>query len=295
MKKRLGFDPAQQDSGGEEEAVAAGRAMRERQRARLEQVPELPDRYDPTSVRPPSPRSDPDAPPSKRRRVRLASTSDAEDTAPTQPDTTPFRLNSDSEAESTPHTYDPITQVVVDMLELEGPRVRRSHPVRPPVKAKKPPVEPSGPSHLGVALAAPTPRLTQRRFSSDDEEFPAPVETFPFGPAQTDQPPPCTLSASEGDETDEWSGPRLGLVRRGRGGGRTVRRHARTRRRLPANPFVEMEAEEGDDEESEAESESPPRCALPTQTLTTSHTSDEDSSDSSDSDDSLISAEDIFE
>ena len=32
--KRLGFDPAQEDSEGEEEAVAAGRAMRERQRAR---------------------------------------------------------------------------------------------------------------------------------------------------------------------------------------------------------------------------------------------------------------------
>ena len=46
MEKRLGFDPAQQDSEGEEEAVAAGRAMRERQRALLTQVPELPDRYD---------------------------------------------------------------------------------------------------------------------------------------------------------------------------------------------------------------------------------------------------------
>ena len=79
VEKRLGFDPAQQDSEGEEDAVAAGRAMRERQRALLTQVPELPDRYDPTSVRPPSPRSDADAPHSKRRRVRLASTSDAED------------------------------------------------------------------------------------------------------------------------------------------------------------------------------------------------------------------------
>ena len=79
VEKRLGFDPAQQDSEGEEEAVAAGRAMRERQRALLTQVPELPDRYDPTSVRPPSRRSDPDAPPKKRRRVRLATTSDAED------------------------------------------------------------------------------------------------------------------------------------------------------------------------------------------------------------------------
>ena len=124
VEKRLGFDPAQQDSEGEEEAVAAGRAMRERQRALLTQVPELPDRYDPTSLRPPSPRSDPDATPNKRRRVRLASTSDGEDLPSeirTEPDATPFGLNSDSEAESTPHTYDPITQVVVDMLELEGP------------------------------------------------------------------------------------------------------------------------------------------------------------------------------
>ena len=44
VAKRLGFDPAHADSEGEEEAVAAGRAMRERERARLEQVPELPDR-----------------------------------------------------------------------------------------------------------------------------------------------------------------------------------------------------------------------------------------------------------
>ena len=47
VEKRLGFDPAQQDSEGEEEAVAAGQAMRERQRTLLTQVPELPDRYDP--------------------------------------------------------------------------------------------------------------------------------------------------------------------------------------------------------------------------------------------------------
>ena len=125
MEKRLGFDPAQQDSEGEEEAVATGRAMRERQRALLTQVPELPDRYDPTSVRPPSRHSDTlDALPAKHRRVRLASSSDAEDMptgSTTQADLTTFRLNSDSEPESTPHTYDPITQVVVDMLELEGP------------------------------------------------------------------------------------------------------------------------------------------------------------------------------
>ena len=179
------------------------------------------------------------------------------------------------------------------MLELEGPRVRRSHP---PVKAKKPPVEPSGPSHEGVALAAPTPRMTQRRFSSDDEDPPARVETFPFGPIPTDQPPQSTLSSDEEGESEEWSGPRLGLVRRGRGGGRSTRHPARRRR--VANPFIQFEAEEGDDEESEAESVSPPRCALAsanTQTLTTSHTSDQDSSDSSDLDDSFIVADDFFE
>ena len=89
-----------------------------------------------------------------------------------------------------------------------------------------------------------------------------------------------------------------GLVRRGRGGGRTVRTHKRTRRRLPENPFVEMEAEEGDDEESGSESESTPRSSLAsanTQTLTTSHPSDEESSDSSDLDDSFIALDDWFE
>ncbi len=63
-----------------------------------------------------------------------------------------------------------------------------------------------------------------------------------------------------------------------------------------ANPFIQFEAEEGDDEESG--SESSPRCALATantQTLTTSHHSDEDSSDSSDLDDSFIVADDSFE
>ena len=78
VEKRLGFDPAQQVSEGEEEAVAAGRAMRERHRALLTQVPELSDRYDPTSVRPSSRLSatpDSVAPRVKRRRVRLASNS----------------------------------------------------------------------------------------------------------------------------------------------------------------------------------------------------------------------------
>ena len=126
-----------------------------------------------------------------------------------------------------------------------------------------------------------------------DDGPPVPVESLPFGQIPTDP----TLSASEEDESEEWSGPRLGLVRRGRGGGRTVRTHARTRRRrLPANPFVEMEAEEGDDEESEAES--PSRSAFAsasTQPLTTSHPSDEEDSDSSDLDDSFIVGDDCFE
>ena len=38
VNKRLGFDPAQQDSEGEEETVAEGRAMRDRQRTLLTQV-----------------------------------------------------------------------------------------------------------------------------------------------------------------------------------------------------------------------------------------------------------------
>ena len=179
------------------------------------------------------------------------------------------------------------------MLELEGPRVRRSHPVRPRVKATKPPVEPSGPSHGGIALGAPTPRETQRRFSSDDEGPPVPVQPLPFGQIPTDP----TLSSDEEEESEEWSGPRLGLVRRGRGR-RTVRKRTRTRRRLPANPFVEMEAEEGDDNASEAESESPPRVAFAspnTQTLTATHPSDEESSDSTDLDDSFICSDDCFD
>ena len=79
-----------------------------------------------------------------------------------------------------------------------------------------------------------------------------------------------------------------------------MRKRTRTRRRLPANPFVEMEAEEGDDEESEAESESPPRSAFVSpsiQTLTPSHYSDEDSfdSDTGELDDSFIVPDDYFE
>ena len=67
---------------------------------------------------------------------------------------------------------------------------------------------------------------------------------------------------------------------------------------MPANPFVEMEAEEGDDEESEGESESPPRNAFApatTQPLTASHPSDEESSESIDLDDSFICGDDCFD
>ncbi len=165
------------------------------------------------------------------------------------------------------------------------------------------PLERSGPSHGGQPQAAPTPRESQRRFSSDDEGPPAPVETLPFGQI----PPDPTLSASDEEESVEWSGPRLGLVRRGRGGGHTVRKRTRTRRRV-VNPFIEMEAEEGDGEESGSESESSPRGAFAsanTQTLTPSHYSDEDSSDSSDLDEdssdyyeldnSFLVADDYFE
>ena len=95
------------------------------------------------------------------------------------------------------------------------------------------PVERSGPSHGGQPQAALTPRETQRRFSSDD---------------------------------DESIGPSLALVRRGRGVGRTDRRHARTRRRV-ANPFIQFEAEEGEDDESGSELESSPRAEPAKNTL----------------------------
>ena len=244
--KRLGFDPAQDVSEGEEEAVAAGREMRARQRARLTQVPDLPDRYDPTTARPPCRRTatpDPDAPPPKLRRVQLPSISDDEDLpseSRTQPDTAPFRLASESETEETHPSPHSGTQIVLNMLFGEK---------APSARPTPPTVERSGPSHGGVALAAPTPRETQRRFSSDDDE-------------------------------EEWVRPR-----RGRG-----RQHDRR-----SNPFIQFEAEEG---ESDAESESPPRCALATantQRLTPSHHSDEDSSDSSDLDDTFIAGDDCFE
>ena len=128
VEKRLGFDPAQVEPEGEEEALAAGREMRVRQRAVLSQVPDLPDRYDPTSVRPPSRRSatpEPDAPPAKLQRVRLPSISDDEDQPPEHschPDLTPLRLGSDSEMEMEELRPTPSpaptsgTQIVLNML-----------------------------------------------------------------------------------------------------------------------------------------------------------------------------------
>ena len=181
VEKRLGFDPAQVEPEGEEEALAAGRAMRDRQRALLSQVPDLPDRYDPTSARPPSRRSatpDPDAPPAKLQRVRLPSISDDEDLPPAHrrhPDSTPFRIESDTEFEElrpSPLPPDSGTQIALNLLFGEH----------------APQVEKSGPSHGGDGSAAPTPRETQRLFSSDEEE-----------------------------DSMERAAPRAGLVRRGRG------------------------------------------------------------------------------
>jgi hypothetical protein len=86
----------------------------------------------------------------------------------------------------------------------------------------------------------------------------------------------------------EWAAPRAGLVRRGRGG--RPARHPPRRRRRAANPFVEFEAEEGDDEESGSESDTAPHASL-------SHASHLTSSpthtpkNSSDSEDSVSSTE----
>ena len=229
MEKRLGFDPAQKDSEGAEEAVAAGRAMRERQRGLLTQVPELPDRYDPSSdseapptkrnrirlpstssARPPSRRSSsphPDASPAKLRRVRLPSNS--EEDLPSELRRHPLRIDSDSESERPPLEPHTISQRAFNMVLDEETRA--------PI-----PIEPSGPSHGGEAKGAPTTRETERKLSSDD---------------------------------DESIGPSLGIVHRERG--ERHRSHARTRRRV-ANPFIQFEAEDGDDDESGSEMESSP-------------------------------------
>ena len=94
---------------------------------------------------------------------------------------------------------------------------------------------------------------------------------------------------------------RAGLVRRAREGRRA--RHPPRRRRRAANPFVEFEAEEGDDEESGSESDTAPRCSLthasqqtssPTHTPT--HSSDsEDSVSSTELNESFVVPDDCFE
>ena len=135
-----------------------------------------------------------------------------------------------------------------------------------------PHVEKSGPSHGGDACPAPTPRMTQRVFSSDEEE------------------------------STEWVGPRLGLVRRGRCGRRA--RHPPRRRRRAANPFVQFAAEDGYDEESAAESESAPRSspthpAMPTSSSTHTQSASSDSDDSESTTesttDSFVAPDDCFE
>ena len=66
------------------------------------------------------------------------------------------------------------------------------------------------------------------------------------------------------------------LVRPRRGRGR--RTHARV-----ANPFIQFEAEEGDDEESGSESESAPHAEPAHNSVTSTQTSDSDSDSDSDS------------
>jgi hypothetical protein len=154
VAKRLGFDPAQQDSEGEEEAVAAGRAMRERQRARFEQVPDLPDRYDPTEARPPSRRSDPNDTRAKLRRVRLPSNS--EEVIPSESSRHPLRIDSDSASER--QTLAPYTISQRAFNRLFGEETQAPLPV-----------ERSGASQSGQPQAAPTAPLWRRRISSDDE------------------------------------------------------------------------------------------------------------------------------
>ena len=240
--------------------------MRDRQRALLTQVPDLPDRYDPTSARPPSRRSatpDPDAPPNKLQRVRLPSNSDDEDLVlehRRHPHTTPLRIDSDAELEElrpSPLPPDSGTQIALNLLFGEH----------------APQVEKSGPSHGEDASAARTPRESQPLFSSDEDD----------------------------EESMEWAAPRAGLVRRGRGG--RPARHPPRRRRRAANPFVEFEAEEGDDEESGSESDSAQHTSLThaaqqtsSPTHPPSHSSDsEDSASSTELNDSFVVPDDCFE
>ena len=235
VEKRLGFDPVQDDSEGEEEAIDAGRAMRVRQRALLTQVPDLPDRYDPTSVRPPSRRSatpDPDAPPTKRNRIRLPSTSSAR--APSHrpssphPDTTPAKL---------------LPVHLPSNSEEDLPSESRLHPLRidSDSESERPTLSVE---HSGQPQAAPTTPVWRRRIGSDDEE-----------------------------DTTELAPGRQGLIRK-RKVGRRLPEH---RRRRTANAFIQFEAEEGDDDESGAESELSPRAKPNHKTLPSSSSSEADS------------------
>ena len=111
------------------------------------------------------------------------------------------------------------------------------------------PVERTGPSHSGKPQADRTAPVWRRRICTDDEE-----------------------------DTMELAPGRQGLIRRVRGD-----RRLPARRRLPANPFVVMEAEEGDSEESAAESESSQLAEPAQNSLTSTNTSNSDSDSDSDS------------
>ena len=258
MEKRLGFDPAEGDSEGEEQAVGAGRAMRERQRARLEQVPELPERNDTTSARAPSRRSSPHLSPAKYRRLHLPSNSDehlpselrrhplilVSDSEEERPMLMPTKrhhpLRIDSESETEQPTHAPTKRR--HALRIDSDSESEQLPLaNTSVSRAPPPVERSGLSHGFSPHATTTPRMSQRSISSDDEEDA--LESAP----------------------------------------RRHRSRLCGRRRLPANPFLEMEAEEGE-EESASESENAPRVAPSQNTLTSTHSSNSDSVSNSDSD-----------
>ncbi len=229
VEKRLGFDPAQEDSEGEEEAVAAGRAIRERQRGLLTQVPELPDRYDPSS--------DSDAPPTKRNRIHLPSTSSAR-----PPSSRPSSPHPDA-SPAKPHRVS-----LPSNSEEDIPSESRRHPLRidSDSESERPPlsVEHSDPSHGGQPQAAPTAPVWRRRIGSDEEE-----------------------------DTTELTAGRQGMIRKRKVGRPLPAR----RRRRTANAFIQFEAKEGDDDESGSESELSPRNQPAHKTHPSSSSSDADS------------------
>jgi len=265
VEKRLGFDPAQQDSEGEEEAVAAGRAMRERQRALLIQLPELPERKETTSARPPSRRSSPHPSPAKFRRVRLPSNSeedlpselrrhpliivsDSEEERPILMSTKRRHiLRIDSESETEEPTLAPAKRRYTLRIDSDSETEHRPLATNSVNRAPRP-LDRSSTSHSLQPQAAPTAPVWRRRIISDDE-----------------------------DDRIELAPGRQDLIRRVRGGRRLpARRHRRT-----ANAFVEMEADDGKDEE-ESESENAPSAA-PTSTPTSDTNSDSVSDSNSNS------------